>query len=108
VYDVIRSPPPWGAHRDSFGNIVTESVMQGQLNAQYVVEGFTAGTVTCAAGLALIVLAQGPGTLKSSLDKYGFKVQPMQVLTLCVALYIAVFACYGMMLSYLKQKIGGY
>jgi hypothetical protein len=108
VYDVIRSPPPYGAKRDSFGNIVYENVMQGQLNAQYVVEGFTAGSVTCAAGLALIVLSQGPASLQTSLAKYGVKLQDKQVLMVCLGLCIGVTLAYITMGNYLRQKLGGY
>ena len=87
---------------------VYENMVPYSLNQQYVVEGFTAGSVTCAAGLALIGLSFGPTRLATTLTKYGFKLEPMQVLMLAAGLAGGVLICYMLMLSYLKQKVGGY
>jgi hypothetical protein len=77
------------------------------LNQQYVVEGFTSGSVTCAGALALVLLSHGP-QLSSLLSSFGIKVEPRSVFTLCAGLCAAVLLCYVTMISYLKQKLGGY
>lgn len=78
-----------------------------QLNSQYVVEGFTSGTVTCVGALALVLLSHGP-QVSSLFKSVGITLESKQVLTLCAGLCAGVLLCYVTMISYLKQKLGGY
>lgn len=45
VFDLINEPPSIGQRRDQNGNIRPEVILPHRLNAQYIMEGLTAGLV---------------------------------------------------------------
>ena len=100
IYDAIRSPPPYGQRLNELGRPEPEFVMAGQLNAQYVFEGVTAGGCMAGGGLLLVALLQAPSGLPAALRQHRAAL---------VAGALAAFAlCYLQMRSYLQQKLGGY
>ena len=100
IYDAIRSPPPYGVRPGADGRYEPEFVMAGQLSAQYVFEGATAGACMSGGGLALVALLVLPGPLPSALAPHRR--------ALLAAAAAALLAAYLQLRSYMQQKIGGY
>jgi hypothetical protein len=98
VYDKIADPPFMGQERDpQTGQVKMATVMNGRINAQYVVEGLSASFFIClgAAGFIMLDLAatRMTGTIKTVLMATGLA---------------SVFIGYQIVMGFLYKKVPGY
>jgi len=98
VYDLINEPPSIGSKRDADGKVRPVAVLEYRLNAQYVIEGFSAGFLFSLGGLGFICLNWAADPTSSTRSRYIF-------LGLGAGL---VIVSYNVLIMFLKMKIPNY
>ncbi|GAB5366704.1 hypothetical protein AAMO2058_001166500 [Amorphochlora amoebiformis] len=96
VYDVVVGPPSVGMVRDNeTGFRRTVAFLPKRLNAQYIIEGLTAGTMITLTGLGFVLLQKATNPKTSEFTR---------------PLYLAlggtlVTACFGLSFVFLEIKV---
>ncbi|KAG2381394.1 hypothetical protein C9374_006383 [Naegleria lovaniensis] len=98
VYDMINEPPSIGSKRDADGKVRPVAVLEYRLNAQYVIEGFSAGFLFSLGGLGFISLNWAADPSATSRARYIF---------LGLGAFLVILA-YNVLIMFLKMKIPNY
>merc|ERR1712000_90978 len=95
IFDMIRSPPPFGMKKNADGSIEYNTIMPYQLNQQYTVEGFLAGTWIVGGGLFMVFLMKLQ-TLSIPKQYRGMSV---------AGSLIGVVVFYNLLMTFLRFKV---
>ncbi|EFC35611.1 predicted protein [Naegleria gruberi] len=98
VYDMINEPPSIGSRRDADGRVRPVAVLEYRLNAQYVIEGFSAGFLFTIGGLGFISLNWAADPSTTTRSRYIF---------LGLGIFLIIIA-YNTLIMFLKMKITNY
>lgn len=98
IYDMINEPPSVGSERDEKGRIRPVVILEHRMNAQYMIEGFSAGFMFVLGGLGFLVSnwAVGPNFPQ----KYRYMA--------FVVGGLLIVGAYNLNMTFLKLKVPGY
>ena len=98
IYDVINQPPSMG--QEKVGNHVRPvAILSHRLNAQYIIEGLSAGALFVIGALGFIAL-----DVMAKKDLFSAKVKTI-VITISI---LAIIFAYNLSIVFLKIKVPGY
>lgn len=98
IYDLINDPPSVGSVRDDKGRIKPVVILEYRMNAQYIIEGFTAGFLFVVGGMGFLMSnwAAAPGFP----EKYRY--------TFFIVGGLMIVGAYNTNVTFLKYKVPGY
>eukprot|EP00275_Glaucocystis_incrassata_P001369 EC122714.1.p1 GENE.EC122714.1~~EC122714.1.p1 ORF type:complete len:154 (+),score=27.44 EC122714.1:83-544(+) len=99
IYDIIMEPPSIGSSQDpNTGVIKPVAFLPYRINAQYIIEGLSAGFLFAVGGLGFILLDWSNDKVTSTRNKY----------LLLLSGLICIVVAYNVCLLFLREKIPGY
>jgi len=98
IYDIINEPPSVGSERDDKGRIRPVVILEYRMNAQYMIEGFSAGLMFVLGGLGFLLSNWAAGA--NFPEKYRYMAFTLGGLL--------IVGAYNMNITFLKLKVPGY
>jgi hypothetical protein len=98
VYDMINEPPAIGSAPDANGKVRPVTVLPHRINAQYIIEGLSAGLLYCVGGIGFMFLLEA--------SDRGIE-SNKRLVRILIGAGLTILA-YGVCIMFLRQKLPGY
>jgi NADH:ubiquinone oxidoreductase subunit 5 (subunit L)/multisubunit Na+/H+ antiporter MnhA subunit len=98
IYDMINEPPSIGSVRDEKGRVKPVVILEYRMNAQYMIEGFSAGMFFVIGGLGFLVANYSASSNINERYRY---------ITFAIGA-VMILAAYNINIAFLKIKVPGY